>query len=257
MSERPSPSRPPGLRRRQAAGGAPRGGGRLARRASGRCRAHRKLPAARRRAAQLLPAVLDEPVPERLQRALRPARMRQAALVAAWVALGAALGAIAGWQLHATQPAVAGRAATAPRRWRSARRWRTPPIRRKCAIRWKSAQTRKRTSSPGCRSAWARSCARRSSKPSATTWSAAGCCPATRARWRTSCTSATAARASRSTCAATWVEPLDRVPLRARRHRRRVLLGRQQARLRDLLRDISKEDLLNVANAAYQQLNPP
>lgn len=48
--------------------------------------------------------VLDEPVPERLRRALRPARMRQAALVASWVTLGAALGAIGGWQLHATQP---------------------------------------------------------------------------------------------------------------------------------------------------------
>jgi anti-sigma factor RsiW len=48
--------------------------------------------------------VLDEPVPERLRRALRPARMRQAALVASWVALGAALGAIGGWHLHATQP---------------------------------------------------------------------------------------------------------------------------------------------------------
>ena len=50
--------------------------------------------------------VLDEPVPERLRRSLRPARMRQAALVASWVALGAALGAIGGWHLHATQPAA-------------------------------------------------------------------------------------------------------------------------------------------------------
>jgi len=44
--------------------------------------------------------VLDEPVPERLQRALPPARMRRAAFVAGWVVLGAALGAIAGWHLH-------------------------------------------------------------------------------------------------------------------------------------------------------------
>src|SRR6185503_15274533 len=51
--------------------------------------------------------VLAEPVPDRLRRALQPARMRQAALVASWIALGAALGAIGGWHLHATQPVVA------------------------------------------------------------------------------------------------------------------------------------------------------
>jgi len=44
--------------------------------------------------------VLAEPVPERLQRAVRPARARRFALVAMWAVLGAALGAIAGWQLH-------------------------------------------------------------------------------------------------------------------------------------------------------------
>lgn len=44
--------------------------------------------------------VLEEPVPERLQHALRPARRRRAAFVAAWLALGAALGAILGWQLR-------------------------------------------------------------------------------------------------------------------------------------------------------------
>jgi anti-sigma factor RsiW len=47
--------------------------------------------------------VLDEPVPERLQRALRPARTRRLAVVAAWVAFGAALGGILGWQLHSMQ----------------------------------------------------------------------------------------------------------------------------------------------------------
>jgi anti-sigma factor RsiW len=59
--------------------------------------------------------VLDEPVPERLQRALRPARARRAALVAMWVVLGVALGAVAGWQLHSTQapPVVAADGATA------------------------------------------------------------------------------------------------------------------------------------------------
>lgn len=52
--------------------------------------------------------VLDEPVPERLERALRPARARRVALVAGLVALGAALGGVAGWQLHeAWRPAPA------------------------------------------------------------------------------------------------------------------------------------------------------
>jgi anti-sigma factor RsiW len=47
--------------------------------------------------------VLHEPVPERLERAVRPLRSRRFAWVAMWVVLGAALGAVAGWQLHSTQ----------------------------------------------------------------------------------------------------------------------------------------------------------
>ncbi|HEV2431146.1 MAG TPA: anti-sigma factor [Burkholderiales bacterium] len=47
--------------------------------------------------------VLDEPVPERLRRTLPPARMRRVAMIALWVGLGAALGGIAGWNLHSTQ----------------------------------------------------------------------------------------------------------------------------------------------------------
>jgi anti-sigma factor RsiW len=51
--------------------------------------------------------VLEEPVPERLERALPRPRLRRFAAVAGWVALGAALGAIAGWQLHGEwQPAA-------------------------------------------------------------------------------------------------------------------------------------------------------
>jgi anti-sigma factor RsiW len=51
--------------------------------------------------------VLHEPVPERLRHALRSSRVRRVALVCAWVALGAALGSVAGWQLNAwRQPAV-------------------------------------------------------------------------------------------------------------------------------------------------------
>jgi anti-sigma factor RsiW len=54
-------------------------------------------------------AVLDEPVPERLSRALRPARVRRVALIALWVGVGAALGGIGGWHLHSMQspPAAA------------------------------------------------------------------------------------------------------------------------------------------------------
>ena len=66
-------------------------------------------------------AVLEEPVPERLSRALRPARVRRAALIALWVGLGAALGAMVGWHLHLTQtpPAAASDPATRPDRQRS------------------------------------------------------------------------------------------------------------------------------------------
>ena len=48
---------------------------------------------------QLYDPVLDEPVPGRL-RAPRP-RWRAAAIAAGWVALGLGTGVIAGWQLHA------------------------------------------------------------------------------------------------------------------------------------------------------------
>jgi anti-sigma factor RsiW len=54
--------------------------------------------------------VLDEPLPHRLERAAR-ARFRlpwrTAAFAAAWMAIGTALGALAGWQLHASRPVAA------------------------------------------------------------------------------------------------------------------------------------------------------
>jgi anti-sigma factor RsiW len=54
--------------------------------------------------------VLVEPIPERLRPVLeRRRRWRMAARAAAWVAVGIAIGSIAGWQLHAWQAA-----ATAP-----------------------------------------------------------------------------------------------------------------------------------------------
>lgn len=48
---------------------------------------------------QLYDPVLEEPVPERL-RPRRP-RWRAVALAASWVAVGLAVGSVAGWQLHA------------------------------------------------------------------------------------------------------------------------------------------------------------
>lgn len=52
-------------------------------------------------------AVLEEPVPERLPQALRPGpRLRRYAAVAAWLAVGIAIGVISGWQLHETRPAA-------------------------------------------------------------------------------------------------------------------------------------------------------
>jgi len=50
--------------------------------------------------------VLDEPVPERLERTIRAGRTRRVAMVAGWVALGVVLGALAGWQLHGLRPAL-------------------------------------------------------------------------------------------------------------------------------------------------------
>ena len=140
--------------------------------------------------------VLDEPVPERLAARLACGpRAAHGASVAGWIGLG--VSARRYRRLAAARHAgrAGGRPATPPQRWRIARSSRTRRTRRRCAIRSKSAPIRKRIWWPGCRSASAPSCARRSSKRSATAWSAAGCCPASRGRWRTSCTSATAARA--------------------------------------------------------------
>lgn len=52
--------------------------------------------------------VLDEPVPERLESAaLHRRRWRAAAAIAGWIVLGAALGGVTGWQLHAQRAPVA------------------------------------------------------------------------------------------------------------------------------------------------------
>jgi len=51
---------------------------------------------------ELYDPILEEPVPERLRaRVARPRRWRAAAIAAGWIALGLATGVLAGWQLHA------------------------------------------------------------------------------------------------------------------------------------------------------------
>jgi anti-sigma factor RsiW len=57
---------------------------------------------------QIYDRVLEEPVPERLR--ARRGRWRPAAIAAAWVALGVAIGGIAGWQLNAVRMDVAQKA---------------------------------------------------------------------------------------------------------------------------------------------------
>ena len=110
MSEPPSPKRicrptPTASCRRSAAPPSRRGSPRTPTTPS----ASRATASSPRSCARSYDGVLDEPVPERLQRAVRAGRVRRVALVAGWVALGVALGAIAGWQLHGAQPAPAGR----------------------------------------------------------------------------------------------------------------------------------------------------
>src|SRR4051812_8247861 len=49
--------------------------------------------------------VLAEPMPERLERAaMRRRNWSRMARAAAWMALGVAIGTMAGWQLHASRP---------------------------------------------------------------------------------------------------------------------------------------------------------
>jgi anti-sigma factor RsiW len=49
--------------------------------------------------------VLNEPIPERLEQAVKSRRVRRTAVVAGWIALGVVLGGVAGWQLHGSRPA--------------------------------------------------------------------------------------------------------------------------------------------------------
>lgn len=51
--------------------------------------------------------VLHEPVPERLERVIRAGRGRRVAMVALWLVAGAAIGAVAAWHLRSIQPPLA------------------------------------------------------------------------------------------------------------------------------------------------------
>lgn len=60
---------------------------------------------------QLYDPVLDEPVPEHLRaRIVRRGRWRTAAIAAGWVAVGLAAGVVGGWQLHASRAAATAQA---------------------------------------------------------------------------------------------------------------------------------------------------
>jgi len=77
-------------------------------------------------------SVLEEPVPERLRRTVRRAGTRRAAMIAGWMIVGAALGAIAGWQIHSLQPSAAATgdaAAGLPRRAAVAHATYSPEVR--------------------------------------------------------------------------------------------------------------------------------
>jgi anti-sigma factor RsiW len=54
---------------------------------------------------QLYDPVLDEPVPPHLQ--VRPQPWRAVAIAAGWVMAGVCIGTLAGWQLHASRPVAA------------------------------------------------------------------------------------------------------------------------------------------------------
>ena len=202
-------------------------------------------------------AVMHEPVPERLRHAMRPARMHAYARVAAWVLLGIALGALAGWQLHSLRdgPAPAtDAAATMARRAAVAHATYSPEVRHPVEVgadqeahlvAWLSKRLGTQLRAP---------------KLEAVGYSLVGgrllpgesgpvahfmyqCNRGTRVtlyvRSDMASNRSTAFRYAREGTVGVfyWVD------------------GRSGYALSS--GDISKEDLLNVANAAYQQLNPP
>ena len=201
--------------------------------------------------------VLHEPVPERLNVALSGSRGRRIALVAIWIVVGAALGALAGWQLHSMQapPSVTADASTAlAYRAAVAHATYSPEVRHPVEVgadqeahlvAWLSKRLGTQLRAP---------------KLEAVGYSLVGgrLLPGERgpaAHFMYQC--------NRGTRVTLYVRSdLASNPSTAFRYAREGNVGvfywvdgRSGYALSSA--DISKEDLLNVANAAYQQLNPP
>ncbi|HEV3011594.1 MAG TPA: anti-sigma factor [Burkholderiales bacterium] len=201
--------------------------------------------------------VLDEPVPERLQRTLRPARARRVALVAMWVALGAALGAILGWQLHSLQrfpPPAAEAASVLAKRAAVAHATYSPEVRHPVEVgadqethlvAWLSKRLGTQLRAPKLESVGYSLVGGRllpgESGPVAHFMyqCKAGTRVTLYVRSDMASNRSTAFRYAREGSVGVfyWVDGKSGYALSSG--------------------DISKEDLLNVANAAYQQLNPP
>jgi anti-sigma factor RsiW len=201
--------------------------------------------------------VLDEPVPERLKGAVRKSPGRRIAVAAAWVLVGIALGATAGWQLHSMQaqaPAAADASAALAYRAAVAHATYSPEVRHPVEVgadqeahlvSWLS----KRLGTP-----------LRAPKLETVGYNLVGgrLLPGERgpaAHFMYQCNRGTRVtlyvRSDMSTSRST-----------AFRYAREGTVGvfywvdgKSGYALSSA--DISKEDLLNVANAAYQQLNPP
>jgi anti-sigma factor RsiW len=201
--------------------------------------------------------VLAEPVPERLERILRAGRGRRAVLVAGWVAVGVVLGAIAGWQLRgapATTGAAADAAAAMAHRAVVAHATYSPEVRHPVEVgadqeahlvAWLSKRLGTQLRAP---------------KLEAVGYSLVGgrLLPGEKgpvAHFMYQC--------NRGTRVTLYVRS-DMAPNRstAFRYSREGTVGvfywvDSKVGYAVSSADISKEDLLNVANAAYQQLNPP
>jgi anti-sigma factor RsiW len=219
-----------------------------------RIESYRQLAAELRSSYQ---GVLDEPVPERLERSLRAGRVRRIAVVAGWIGVGAVLGAIAGWQLHGTPPTApaAGDAAAAmAHRAVVAHATYSPEVRHPVEVgadqeahlvAWLSKRLGTQLRAP---------------KLEAVGYSLVGgrLLPGEQgpvAHFMYQC--------NRGTRVTLYVRS-DMAPNRstAFRYAREGSVGvfywvDSKVGYAVSSADISKEDLLNVANAAYQQLNPP
>ncbi|MGH8691585.1 MAG: anti-sigma factor family protein, partial [Burkholderiales bacterium] len=197
-------------------------------------------------------------VPERLKRTLRPARARRAALIAGSVALGAVLGGMAGWHLHdwwrpAAAP-VAEAGAAMVRRAAMAHATYSPEVRYPVEVRadqeqhlvaWLSKRVGVKLNAPKLQDVGMSLVGGRLLPGE--TGPVALFMYETPAGQRVTLYVRTAATNSRETA------------FRYAREGNVRVFYWVDSKLGYALSsaDISKEDLLKVANAAYQQLNPP